>query len=449
VSAKDQDAGARAEIECPHLDYCLVRDEPPHFTSATLVRETLAVVLAGGRGSRLGPLTRRRAKPAMPFGGKFRIVDFALSNCINSGIRRIAVVTQYMSQSLLRHTQEGWNFLDGRVREFVEVIPAQQRVGEAWYQGTADAVFQNTDLFQIHKPRYVLILAGDHVYRMDYTRLLLDHVQRHADVTVACIPVPVATAGKFGIVSVDAEGRVVGFEEKPTQASALPGKSDLTLASMGIYIFGAELLYQELARDAGAAASTHDFGRDLLPGLVPRCRVMAHDFARSCVPNGDRPPYWRDVGTIDAYWDASIDLTRVMPELNLYDPNWPILTAEPPLPPAKFVFADVDRRGVALDSLVASGCIVSGAVIERSLLSTNVRVDSYSSIQDSVLLPDTRVGSHVTLRKVIVDRGSVLPDGLTVGVDPEADRHRFYVSEGGITVVTPEMLEAGARAGIL
>jgi glucose-1-phosphate adenylyltransferase len=418
-------------------------DMAPHHI-ANLSRDTLAVVLAGGRGRRLGPLTRHRSKPALPFGGKFRIIDFALSNCINSGLRRIAIVTQYMAQSLLRHAQEGWNFLDGRVHEFVETIPAQQRVGEAWYQGTADSLFQNLDLFRAHRPRYILVLAGDHVYRMNYSSLLVDHVERRADATIACIPVPLGQAHEFGIVSADAAARIAAFAEKPVTATAMPASPGHALASMGIYVFGAEFLYDVLTRDASLPGSTHDFGRDVLPGLVAGSRVMAHDFASSCVANGDRPPYWRDVGTIDAYWDASIDLTRVSPELNLYDPTWPILTAEQPLPPAKFVFSGPERRGLALDSLVSGGCIVSGAHVERSLLSTNVRVESFSLIEDSIILPEATIGRHVTLRKAIVDRASVLPDGFTAGLDPELDRRRFHVTAGGVTVITPDMLAAGA-----
>jgi glucose-1-phosphate adenylyltransferase len=431
-----------ADPSLPARDRSTRADDLPRYAATSLARETLAVVLAGGRGRRLGPLTRHRAKPALPFGGKFRIVDFALSNCINSGIRRVAVVTQYMAQSLLRHTQEGWNFLDSRVHEFVEAIPAQQRVGDAWYQGTADALYQNVDLFRVHRPRHVLVLAGDHVYRMDYSRLLLDHVQQTADVTVACLPVSLPQAREFGVMAVDDAGRVVRFEEKPSAPAPMPGRPDCALASMGIYVFGADFLYEALARDAEDRRSSHDFGRDLIPALAQRSRVIAHDFARSCVPNGDRPPYWRDVGTIDAYWDSNMDLTRVTPELNLYDPEWPILTAEQPLPPAKFVFADPDRTGTALDSLIAGGCIISGARIERSLLSTSVRVNSYSRVEDSLLLPDTTVGRNVTMRKVIVDRGCMIPDGLTVGLDRATDQRLFHVSEGGVTVITREMLRA-------
>jgi glucose-1-phosphate adenylyltransferase len=411
------------------------------YAQTGLIRDTMAVILAGGRGTRLGPLTRRRAKPAVPFGGKFRIIDFPLSNCINSGVRRIAIVTQYMAQSLLRHTQEGWNFLDARVSEFVEAMPAQQRAGDSWYLGTADAVHQNADLLQEHRPRHVLVLAGDHVYRMDYSRFLADHVQSGADVSVACMQVPLAEAHQFGIATVGPDSRIVRFDEKPQSPRPLPGADDRALASMGIYVFPAELLYEELVRDAADRDSTHDFGRDLIPALVGRRKVIAHDFAQSCVRNGDRPPYWRDVGTVDAYWAANIDLTLVEPELNLYDPDWPILTASQSRPPAKFVFSEPDRRGIAVDSLVSSGCIVSGGTVQRSLLSTNVRIHSFADVQDSVLLPDVSIGRHAVVRRAIVDRHCVVPAGLRIGVDPVEDAQRFHVSPGGVVVVTQEMLD--------
>lgn len=413
--------------------------------AVSMIRDTLAVVLAGGRGSRLGPLTRRRSKPAMPFGGKFRIIDFSLSNCINSGIRRVAVVTQYMAQSLLRHTQQGWNFLDGRVHEFIETIPAQQRLRDTWYQGTADALYQNIDLLAEHRPSTVLVLAGDHVYRMDYSRFLMDHERMAGDVTVACHEVARADATAFGVVAVDESGRITRFDEKPAEPASRPGRSDRSLISMGIYAFRAELLFDELIRDATDASSSHDFGRDLLPALLSRKRVMAHDYALSHVPNGDRPPYWRDVGTVDAYWEANMDLTRVTPDLNLYDPDWPILSAQRSLPPAKFVFADPDRRGIALDSLVASGCIVSGSEVQRTLLSTNVRVSSYCDIRDAVILPDAVIGRHAILHKVIVDSRCIIPEGLEVGIDPVEDRRRFYVSQGGVAVITPDSLGQTSR----
>jgi len=421
------------------------------YAQTSLIRDTLAVILAGGRGSRLGPLTRRRSKPAVPFGGKFRIIDFPLSNCINSGVRRIAVVTQYMAQSLLRHTQEGWNFLDARVSEFVEAMPAQQRAGDTWYLGTADAVYQNIDLLQEHRPRHVLVLAGDHVYRMDYSRFLAEHVESGADVSVACIQVPLSEAHQFGIACVDADSRIRKFDEKPESPVGLPGAPGHALASMGIYVFPADLLYEELAQDAANRESTHDFGRDIIPSLVQRRKVVAHDFGLSCVGNGERAPYWRDVGTVDAYWEASIDLTRVTPELNLYDPGWPILTANQPRPPAKFVFNEPSRRGIALDSLVSAGCIVSGGAVQQSLLSTNVRVHSYADVRDSVVLPDVTIGRGAVVVRAILDKHCEIPPGMQIGVDPEADRERFYVSPGGVVVVTQEMLSdleiAGDGAG--
>ena len=405
------------------------------------LRGTLAVVLAGGRGSRLGPLTRRRAKPAVPFGGRFRIIDFPLSNCVNSGIRRIAVVTQYMAQSLLRHTQENWNFLDARVDEFVEAIPAQQRAGDSWYTGTADAVYQNLDLLQEHRPRHVLVLAGDHVYRMDYGLFVADHVERGAEVSIACLDVPAADADQFGVVELAADGRIAAFHEKPAEPARYARADGRCVASMGIYLFDAEALYATLARDAADPASGHDFGRDVLPALVAAGRVHAHDFARSCVGDDGAAPYWRDVGTIDAYYEASLDLTDVTPELNLYDADWPILTSSQAGPPAKFVFSDPDRHGVAYDSLVASGCIVSGGVVRRSLLSTNVRINSYAEIEDSVLMPDVTVGRRAVLRRAIVDRRCRIPEGLVAGVDADADRARFLVSAGGVVVITQEMLD--------
>jgi len=409
--------------------------------SAAVIRDTLAVVLAGGRGTRLGPLTKRRAKPAVPFGGRFRIIDFPLSNCINSGIRRIAIVTQYMAQSLLRHTQESWNFLDARVSEFVEAMPAQQRAGDSWYLGTADAVYQNLDLLQEHRPKYVLILAGDHVYRMDYAVLVLEHIETGADVSVACIPVPAAEASAFGIVEHDAHGRIRTFVEKPQDPSQFVNASGKCLASMGIYVFDSALLFELLEADARNAASGHDFGRDLLPSLVDTLHVHAHDFSASCVGNGDGGSYWRDVGTIDAYYEASMDLTRVVPQLNLYDPDWPILTSSQTGPPAKFVFSEPGRQGVAFDSLVASGCIVSGGTVRGSLLSNGVRVHSFCEIDESVVMPDVTVGRYTRLRRVIVDRRVQVPAGLAIGFDADSDRVRFHVSPGGITVVTQAMID--------
>jgi glucose-1-phosphate adenylyltransferase len=406
-----------------------------------LTNSTYALILAGGRGSRLMQLTDWRAKPAVPFGGKFRIIDFPLSNCVNSGIRRIGIATQYKSHSLIRHVQRGWSFLDGRLKEFVDLLPASQRVQEdLWYQGTADAVFQNLDILKSNDPEYVLILAGDHIYKMDYGRMLAYHVSRQADVTVACIEVALADARAFGVMSVDDSMRVREFNEKPADPKPVPGKSDRALASMGIYVFNARFLYEQVTRDADEPKSKHDFGRDIIPYLVPRYRVFAHRFQDSCVGMNDDRPYWRDVGTVDAYWEANVDLVHVTPDLSLYDEAWPIWTYQEQLPPAKFVFDDEGRRGMALDSTVSGGCIISGSTVRRSLLFSNVRVHSYCSIDDAVILPDVVVNRHVRLRRVVIDKGCVLPEGFQAGFDPEEDRRRFHVSEKGITLVTPDML---------
>ncbi len=406
-----------------------------------LVRQTIAVVLAGGRGTRLRELTDWRAKPAVPFGGKFRIIDFTLSNCVNSGIRRIGVCTQYQAQSLIRHLQRGWSFLDGRFGEFVEALPAQQRVRSDWYRGTADAVYQNLDLVRRFDPRHVLVLAGDHVYKMDYGTLLEDHVARHAMITLSCVEAPLAAAGAVGVVRVDAHDRVVGFDEKPASPVPLPGRPDRVLASMGVYAADARFLERELVRDAHDPDSGHDFGHDLIPRLVREgAPIYAHRFAQSCVGTGPGEPYWRDVGTVDAYWEANADLTRVVPALDLYDLDWPIWTWQEHQPPAKFVFDDAGRRGIALDSLVSGGCLVSGSSVRRSLLFTRVRVHSYCDIEDSVILPHVEVGRHCVLRRAVIDEECRLPEGFTAGVDLERDRERFHVTPGGVTLVVPEML---------
>jgi glucose-1-phosphate adenylyltransferase len=409
-------------------------------------RRALAVVLAGGRGSRLKALTDHRAKPAVYFGGKFRIVDFTLSNCLNSGFRRIAVLTQYKSHSLLRHLQRGWSFLRAEVNEYVDLLPAQQRIDEtSWYKGTADAVRQNLDIFRARRPLYILILAGDHIYKMDYAAVLEDHIAKKADVTVACVEVPRMQATGFGVMHIDAEERVIGFLEKPSDPPGIPDDPDHALASMGIYVFNAEFLFEELERDAADAQSSHDFGRDLIPYLVPRCRVYAHRFQRSCVYSAPgAEPYWRDVGTIDAYWEANIDLTRFKPALDLYDMNWPIFTFQEQLPSAKFVHDTDERRGLAVNSIVSGGCIVSGATVRQSLLFSKVRVNSYASLRQSVILPDVNIGRHARLSKVVVDRGCDIPQGLVVGEAPEDDARRFYRSEGGVTLITRDML---ARLG--
>ncbi len=419
----------------------LIRGGRAKRTSGPLTKSTLALILAGGRGSRLEELTNWRAKPSLPFGGKFRIIDFALSNCVNSGIRRIGICTQYKAQSLIRHVQRGWSFLDGRFDEFVELLPAQQRIEATWYQGTADAVYQNLDILRRHDPEYVLILAGDHVYKMDYGRMLEDHVGARAQMTIACIDVPVEEARAFGVMAVDAGRRIIAFHEKPPHPAPMPGRPDRALASMGIYVFDAAFLYDVLLRDADDAKSSHDFGKDIIPRLLRQgVRAHAHDFADSCVNITNGIPYWRDVGTIDAYWEANVALTRVVPELNLYDQNWPIWTHQEQLPPAKFVFDDDGRRGTAIDSIVASGCIVSGSVVRRSLLFSNVRVRDYCTIEDSVVLPNVDVGHHVVLKRAVVEKHCRLPEGLTIGVDPREDRRRFHVTESGITLVIPEML---------
>jgi glucose-1-phosphate adenylyltransferase len=405
-----------------------------------LTRGTFALVLAGGRGSRLMQLTDWRSKPAVPFGGKFRVIDFTLSNCVNSGIRRIGVVTQYKAQSLIRHLQRGWSFLDGRFHEFIDIMPAQQQVGENWYQGTADAVFQNLDLLRRNAPKYVLILSGDHIYKMDYGRMLAQHVQNRADLTVACMDVPLAEASSFGVMGIDNNKRITSFVEKPKQPTAIPGQPDRALASMGIYVYNAQFLYEQLIRDKDERNSSHDFGKDLIPYAVPRYRVFAHSFADSCVGIDGREPYWRDVGTVDAFWEANMELTKVTPELNMYDEDWPIWTHQEQLPPAKFVFDDDGRRGMAVDSLVSGGDIISGAVVRRSLLFSDVRAHEGAVIEDSVLLPGVVVGRNARLRRVVVDKVCLIPEGLSIGYDAAEDRKRFHVTEKGITLVTPEML---------
>ncbi|MBZ4212009.1 MAG: glucose-1-phosphate adenylyltransferase [Rhodoferax sp.] len=412
-----------------------------------LARHTIALVLAGGRGSRLQALTDRRAKPAVYFGGKFRIVDFALSNCLNSGVRRIGVVTQYKSHSLLRHLQRGWSFLRSEFNEFIDLLPAQQRIDESsWYQGTADAVFQNLDILRSHRPHYILILAGDHIYKMDYANLIADHVAQGARCTVGCIEVPLAEASAFGVMAIDEQRRIVSFDEKPQHATPMPGKSDHALASMGIYVFDADYLYAALKTDAGVEGSSRDFGKDLIPAIVARGEAVAHPFGLSCVKSSPiAPAYWRDVGTIDAYWAANLDLTRTVPDLDMYDRDWPIWTYQEQLPPAKFVFDDELRRGMAVDSLVSGGCIISGALVRRSVLFSKVRLHSFSQIEESVLLPQVEVGQSCHLRKVVIDKGCRIPDGMSIGLDPAEDARRFFRTEQGVVLVTRPMLERLAQ----
>jgi glucose-1-phosphate adenylyltransferase len=420
----------------------VLHKEQPRFVSL-LTKNTVALILAGGRGSRLKQLTDWRAKPAVPFGGKFRIIDFPLSNCMNSGIRRIGVITQYKAHSLIKHIQRGWGFLRGEFNEFVELHPASQRVDEdSWYRGTADAIYQNLDILRIHKPEYVLVLAGDHVYKMDYGEMLAHHARTGADMTVACIEVPVEeAAGAFGVMTVDEESHITEFTEKPEEPNEMLGKPGIALCSMGIYVFNAAFLYEQLIYDADDPKSDHDFGKDIIPRLIKAgYRVSAHSFTDSCVHGPTEPPYWRDVGTVDAYWEANLDLARVTPDLNLYDREWPIWTHQEQLPPAKFVFDADDRRGMAVDSMVSGGCIISGSIVRQSMLFSNVHVREGSYLERAVVLPDVRIGQGVVLKNVVIDKGCVIPNGTTIGINPEADKKRFHVSAKGVTLVTPEML---------
>lgn len=415
----------------------------PRFISR-LTRNTLALILAGGRGSRLKHLTRWRSKPAVPFGGKFRIVDFPLSNCMNSGIRRIGVLTQYKSHSLILHVQRGWGFLRGELGEFVELWPAQQRIESTWYTGTADAVYQNLDIMRNHDPDYVLILAGDHIYKMDYGTMIAFHVECGADMTVACLEVDLETAKSFGVMEVDDEQRVRRFLEKPDQPQPMPDRPDKALASMGIYCFNAKFLYEQLVKDADMPNSSHDFGKDIIPRIIDKYRVMAYPFRDA--KSGEQA-YWRDVGTVDAFWEANLELTQVTPPLDLYEASWPIWTHQVQLPPAKFVFDENERRGMAVDSMVSGGCIVSGSVLRRSLLFSNSRINSYCEVEDSVILPDVDIGRNCKLRKVVIDRGCKIPANSAIGQNLEDDAARYHVSEGGVVLVTPEMLGQEVNRG--
>nr|WP_132693434.1 glucose-1-phosphate adenylyltransferase [Rhodovulum steppense] len=413
-----------------------------------LSSRTMAFVLAGGRGSRLMELTDNRAKPAVYFGGKTRIIDFALSNALNSGIRKMAVATQYKAHSLIRHCQRGWNFFRAERNEYLDILPASQRVDEhTWYLGTADAVTQNIDIVDSYGVDYVLILAGDHVYKMDYEIMLRQHVARGADVTVGCLTVPKSEASAFGVMQVDATDRITAFVEKPADPPTLPGDPTTCLASMGIYVFDWKFLRDLLIRDAEDTNSSHDFGKDLIPQIVKTGKAMAHRFAESCVrDHPEANAYWRDVGTVDAFWKSNIDLTDFTPELNLWDRNWPIWTYSESVPPAKFVHDEEDRRGTAVSSMVSGGCVISGTEVRNSLLFTMVHTNSYSVLDHAVVLPYVVVGRHARLKNVVIDRGVVIPNGLIVGEDPDEDARWFRVTEGGVTLITQPMLDRRAAA---
>ena len=409
-------------------------DDPRYFNQLT--RNTLALVLAGGRGSRLYELTERRAKPAVSFGGKYRIIDFPLSNCINSGIRRIGVLTQYKAHSLIRHLVEGWSFFQRDLGEFIEILPASQRTTGDWYKGTADAIYQNLDIVRTLQPKYVLVLSGDHVYKMDYGALLAYHAEKEAEMTVACVGVSLEDAKGFGVMSVADDFRVLSFDEKPADPKPMPGATDIALASMGNYVFDTDFLFRKLEEDAADPTSRHDFGHDIIPSIIEDHRVFAYPFLDQ---ETGRQPYWRDVGTIDAFWEANMELVAVEPELNLYDRDWPIRTYHRQLPSAKFVFRDAGREGKALDSAVSAGCVISGSTVVDSLLFSNVRVHSYSEIDASVLLPEVEVGRNCRISRAVIDRGCRVPSGTIIGEDPVADAQRFRVTERGIVLVTAGM----------
>jgi glucose-1-phosphate adenylyltransferase len=398
--------------------------------------DVLVILLAGGAGERLFPLTKERAKPAVHFGGPYRIIDFTLSNCINSGLRHIFIATQYKSLSLNRHIRMGWNVVSEELGEFIELLPPQKRVGEHWYLGTADAVFQNLYSITREAPSHVIVLSGDHVYKMDYSKMLRFHQEREAAATLATIEVPVSDARRFGIVSIDQSGRVTGFAEKPEDPTPMPGSSDTVLASMGIYIFTADVLIDALEEDASRADSDHDFGKNIIPSLISRAPVYSYRFYDE---NRKGAKYWRDIGTLDAYYEASMDLCHVTPEFNLYDPEWPLRTYQPQAPPAKFVFAEEGRRcGQALDSIISNGCIISGSRVIGSILCPNVRVHSFCEIEQTILMQGVRVGRHARIRRAIIDRDVLIPRGALIGYDPEEDRRRHTVTDSGVVVVTVE-----------
>lgn len=402
-----------------------------------LTRDTMALIMAGGRGSRLKEMTQWRVKPAVYFGGKFRIIDFPLSNCINSGIRRIGVLTQYKAHSLIRHIVRGWAHFKPELGEFIDVLPASQRTSDAWYAGTADSIYQNLDIIDVYNPRYVLILAGDHVYKMDYGQMIAAHVHSGAAMTVGCIEVPVDEARELGVMAVDQDMKVTGFAEKPENPEPIPGRPEEALASMGIYVFDRESLFKVLEEDEQDPDSSRDFGKDIVPRLVGDGLVHAYAFRD---PVSGEKGYWRDVGTLDSFWQANHELTDFDPELDLYDDNWPIWTYQMQLPPAKFVHKEPDRRGLAMQSLISGGCVVSGAKVENSVLFSNVKIRSHSQIEDSVILPQVQIGRSCRIRKAIIDRGCKIPEGTVIGEDPASDRERFRVTDKGVVLVTPDML---------
>lgn len=420
---------------------------PDRVSARPLARDAMAYVLAGGRGSRLMELTDRRAKPAVYFGGKSRIIDFALSNAINSGIRRIGVATQYKAHSLIRHMQRGWNFMRPERNESFDILPASQRVSEnQWYEGTADAVFQNLDIIAAHAPKYMVILAGDHIYKMDYELMLQQHVKSGADVTVGCLVVPRMEATGFGVMQVDAADTITAFVEKPADPPGIPGNEEMALASMGIYVFNTDFLFDQLRRDADDPHSKRDFGGDIIPHIVKHGKAVAHRFTNSCIRAAEEiEEYWRDVGTLDAYFEANLDLTDTVPKLNLYDRDWPIWTDAVVAAPAKFVHDEDGRRGFAVSSLVSGDCIISGSEVRRSLLFTGVKIGSYSNVREAVILPYCNIGRGARLSKVIIDSGVRIPEGMVIGEDPELDARRFRVSEKGVVLVTRDMM---ARLGL-
>jgi len=402
-----------------------------------LTRNTMAVIMAGGRGNRLGALTATRAKPATPFGGKFRIIDFPLSNCVNSGIRQVFVLTQYKAHSLIQHVHRGWGYLRGELGEFIQIVPAQQQVDESWYKGTADSVFQNISLIRQFSPEHVIILAGDHIYKMDYGPMIAFHTENNADITVGVVQVPLAEARGFGVMTVNATDRVTHFDEKPEHPQPMPGNENLALASMGIYVFNREFLIQTLEADAASPDSVHDFGKNIIPGSIEQCRVFAYPFNDVATR---AQSYWRDVGTIDAFFQANIELIHVHPELNLYDKEWPIWTYQEQEPPAKFVLDSMDRRGMALNSMISGGCIVSGALVNQSLLFSDVRVLEQSHLIRAVVLPHVRIGRDCQISGAIIDENCVIPDGTVIGEDKVEDARRFHLTEGGVVLVSPDML---------